>query len=237
MFSAQPVALNVGAVYVYVIVVVVVGHMVQVGIVDDHPLFRAGLAVAIQREEGFAVIGEAGDGVQARTLARSTVLDVVLLDVLLPKVTGISLAADILDAQPNCRILALSTVDEPVVIAGMLRAGSSGYALKSQGASEIVEAIRTVLGGVRYLPPNVSPTSIDDHLRVDPDRPFERLTPREREIFDLLIRGHSNDEISEMLFIARRTVETHRLRIMNKLSARSIIELIRLAARHGTLHE
>jgi DNA-binding NarL/FixJ family response regulator len=216
---------------------VVGAHKVQVAVVDDHPLFRAGLAVAIQREPGFEVVGEAGDGAQARLLARTTVLDVAVLDVLLPKVSGISLAADILDAQPNCRILALSTVDEPVVIAGMLRAGASGYAIKTQSTAEIVEAIRTVLGGVRYLPPHVSPVAIEDQLRADPDRPFERLTPREREIFDLLIRGHSNDEISEQLFIARRTVETHRLRIMNKLSARSIIEMIRLAARNGTLHE
>jgi DNA-binding NarL/FixJ family response regulator len=117
----------------------------------------------------------------------------------------------------------------------MLRAHACGYALKTQPVDEIIEAIRQVLGGCRYLPPTVSADAVDAELASDPADPLRRLTRREREVFELLIRGNSNDEIAIRLIIARRTVETHRQRIMGKLSAHSIVQMQRVAARHGSL--
>jgi two-component system uhpT operon response regulator UhpA len=208
----------------------------QVLLVDDHPLFRAGLAQILATEPDMQVVGEVGNAADAVDVARREPIDIVVLDVLMPTTSGISLAAQILDVRPNCKVLALSVLDEPVMIAAMLRSGASGYALKTQPPNEITEAIRTVLAGQRYLPPNVSRDEVLARVHGDGE-PLQRLTRREREIFDLLIRGHSNDDIGTRLFIARRTVETHRQRIMKKLATHSIVEMIRLAARQGALAE
>src|SRR4051794_7243321 len=204
-------------------------------VVDDHPLFRQGLVVALKGEPEFEVVGEAGSGAEALALVAQHAIDVAVLDVLMPGTSGITLASEIYERQPTCRVVGLSVIDEPGLIADMLRAYAAGYVLKTQSVADIVEAIKTVLGGLRYLPPTVSRDAVQRELDGVTERPLGRLTKREREIFELLIRGHSNDEIATKLFIARRTVETHRQRIMNKLSTHSIVQMQRLAARHGGL--
>jgi DNA-binding NarL/FixJ family response regulator len=204
-----------------------------VAIIDDHPPLRHGLVVALQREDDLDVIGEAGDAAGALELVRRSAIDVAVVDLLMPEMSGISLAGEILELQPRCKILGLSAVDDPGLIANMLRAGASGFAVKTQPVAEIIDAIRRVLGGQRYLPPGVPRDAIDAELaRTGPD-PLQRLTRREREVFELLLRGHTNDEIATRLFISRRTVETHRQRITKKLAAHSIVQLQRMAARHG----
>ena len=208
---------------------------VRIGLIDDHPLFRQGLAAVLSREPTFEVVGEASDAHEALELARRTTLDVAVVDILMPTISGISLTSELYELQPSCRVLALSVIDEPCIIADMLRARACGYALKTQPVAQIVEAIAQVMGGIRYLPPNVSTDQIEVQLAGTPTQPFSRLTKREREVFELLIRGHTNDEIASRLFIARRTVETHRQRVMNKLSAHSVVQMQRLAARHGGL--
>jgi DNA-binding NarL/FixJ family response regulator len=205
----------------------------QVALVDDHPLFRQGLAVALRREADLDVVGEAGNAEEAIELAKRVVLDVMVVDILMPTMSGLSLTSQLFEIQPRCRVLGLSVIDEPGLIAEMLRAGACGFALKTQSTTEIVDAIRQVLGGLRYLPPGVSHSAIDAELAGTRAHPLLRLTPREREVFELLIRGLSNDEIALKLFIARRTVETHRQRIMNKLSAHSVAQMQRIAAVHG----
>ena len=178
------------------------------------------------------VVGEAGNAVEARALLAGAV-DLAIIDVLLPGVSGISIAHEAHELAPHCRVLALSVVDEPGLIADMFRAGAGGFALKTQPPDQILEAVRCVLGGVRYLPPSVSRDAIDAELIDATASPLDRLTRREREIFELLIRGYGNGDIAARLYIAIRTVETHRLHIMRKLSARSIAEMQRLSARHG----
>jgi DNA-binding NarL/FixJ family response regulator len=212
-----------------------VASRVQVGLIDDHPLFRRGLAAVLSHEPNLEIAGEASNAEEALELARRTRLDVAVVDILMPTTSGISLASELYEIQPSCRVLALSVIDEPGIIADMLRAHACGYALKTQPIEQVVEAIGQVLGGVRYLPPSVSADQVDKELAGTPTQPFSRLTRREREVFELLIRGHSNEEIANRLFIARRTVETHRQRVMNKLSTHSVVQMQRLAARHGGL--
>lgn len=209
--------------------------VVNIALVDDHPLFRKGLAIALTAEPGFEVVGEAGAASEAYALAREKAIDVAIVDVLMPEVSGITVASELHDTWPRCRVLGLSVIDEPGLIADMLRAGACGYALKTQPIEQIIEAVRLVHAGIRYLPPTVSTDAIESELRAHRYSPLDRLTRREREIFELVIRGFSNDEIASRLFIARRTVETHRQRVANKLSAHSLPQLQRIAARYGGL--
>jgi DNA-binding NarL/FixJ family response regulator len=209
----------------------------QTLLVDDHPLFRAGLALAIDREPDLQVAAEVGTPGDAVDVLRRQQVDIAVIDVLMPKTNGISLATELLEVQRDLKVLALSVLDEPVMIAAMLRAGASGYALKTQPPTEIIEAVREVLSGTVYLPPRVSREAVLSLVQGNGDRPLERLTRREREIFDLLIHGNTNEQIGTRLFISRRTVETHRQRIMRKLATHSIVDMIRLAAREGALSE
>src|SRR5436190_2346194 len=135
-----------------------------VAVVDDHPLFREGLAAALHREIDLAVVGEAANAEQALELANRVALDVAVVDVLMPTTSGISLTSQLFEIQPRCRVLGLSVIDEPGLIADMLRAHACGYALKTQPTAEIVDAIRQVLGGLRYLPPGVSRDAVDIDL-------------------------------------------------------------------------
>lgn len=205
----------------------------QVGLVDDHPLFRQGLAVTLRGEADLEVVGEAGSAAEAVELAKHVALDVIVVDLLMPAMSGISLTSQLFEIQPLCRVLGLSVINEPGLIADMLRAHACGFALKTQPPTEIIDAIRQVLGGLCYLPPGVSRDAVDTELAGTRLHPFLRLTRREREVFELLIRGFSNDEIATKLSIARRTAETHRQRIMNKLSAHSVAQMQRIAALHG----
>ena len=209
----------------------------QTLLVDEHPLFRAGLALAIDREPDLQVAAEVGTPADAVDVLKRQQVDIAVIDVLMPKTNGISLATELLEVQRDLKILALSVLDEPVMIAAMLRAGASGYALKTQPPPEIIEAVREVLSGTVYLPPRVSREAVLSLVQGNGERPLERLTRREREIFDLLIHGNTNEQIGSRLFISRRTVETHRQRIMRKLATHSIVDMIRLAAREGALSE
>lgn len=208
--------------------------MEKVVVVDDHPLFRSGLAHVLRDDAQLDLVADVGSADEAMAIIRREAIDLVLLDVLMPGTTGMSLAAEILAIRP-CKLLALSVLDEINTIVAMLRAGASGYAFKSQEPREIAAAVRSVLQGVPYLPPSVPRHEVFRQLSSQDETPLERLTPREREVFDLMIHGHTNDEIASRLFIARRTVDTHRLHIQRKLATHSIVEMIRIAARHGGL--
>jgi len=186
-------------------------------------------------EPDLEVVGEAGNAQEALALVATTDPDLVIIDVLMPETSGISIAREILERQSRCRVLALSVIDEPCLIADMLRAGAAGFALKTQPVEQILDAIRQVAADVRYLPPSVPRDAIEAELPAAGADSLGQLTRREREIFELVIRGLSNGAIATRLFIAVRTVETHRQRIMKKLAARSVAEMQRLAARHGGL--
>lgn len=197
-------------------------------------MFRAGFAFALA-SSGLDVVGEAAGAVDALELANRTPIDVAVIDLMMPSISGISLTAELRIRYPRCRILGLSGIDEPSLIATMLSEGATGFALKVQPIDEIIEAIRLVAGDVRYLPPSVSRAAVELALASTRSRPLATLTCREREVFELVIRGHANGEIAARLSIACRTVETHRQRCANKLSAHSVIDMIRVNALHGGL--
>ena len=206
--------------------------VIRAALIDDHPVFRMGLRAALELDPEIAVVIDSGSPRETLALARDRLVDVAIIDVSLPEMSGRDLAIEFQRIQPRCAILALSMLDEPVRVAEMLRAGAAGFVHKSQPPSEILEAIRCVLGGVRYLSPALSSTDIGTLVSSD-DWPLERLTTREREVFALMVEGCSNDDIATKLFIARRTVETHRHHVMHKLQARGLVDLVRIAMRYG----
>ena len=198
-------------------------------IVDDHPLFRLGLRMVLQREADLEVVGEATNGADALSLVSQLMVDVALVDLCLPILDGVALTSRLRETNPDCHVLGVSAVEEPLQIARMLQAGATGYFFKTQDTSELPAAIRLVHGGVRYLPSTVSAE------QVCSCRTLDVLSVREREVLELLIEGRSNDEIATALFVARRTVETHRQRIMKKLGAHTIADLVHIASRLGVV--
>jgi two-component system response regulator NreC len=161
---------------------------------------------------------------------------------MLPGVSGIGVARELLREDPTRRVLALSMVSDEAHVADALQAGVLGYACKSQSAAEVMEAIRTVARGETYLAPQVSGFVVSDYrrLRNGPEAsrsPLATLTAREREIFELCIQGNPTAQIAKQLGISPRTVETHRGRILRKLNAHSAVDLVRLAARWGLLEQ
>ncbi len=203
----------------------------RVAMIDDHPLFREGLRAVFERDPELIVAIDTGSPREALAHAEREKIDIAVVDLLLPDISGIELIAELRRLQPECLVLALSMLDLPLRIAEALRAGASGYAHKSQAPSEILEALHCVLGQVRYLPPSVPVAQVDELLATE--WPLDRLTSREREVFSLLVEGCSNDDIATRLFIARRTVETHRHHVMHKLNARNVVDLVHVAIRHG----
>jgi DNA-binding NarL/FixJ family response regulator len=200
--------------------------------VDDHPLYCVGLRTALCSAMDLELIGEVSSAEAALALARESPIDVALVDVVLPPADGVALTIELLRLQPSCKVLALTMVDEPVRVAQMFRAGAAGYALKSQPPDELLAAIRHVVDGGQYLARSISREDVE-HYQLSDEHSPTRLTNREREVFARLIRGESNDNIAAALFISRRTVETHRQHILNKLNARSVVELVRIASRYG----
>jgi DNA-binding NarL/FixJ family response regulator len=213
----------------------VAASRVRVLVVDDHPLFRQGLALTFQFEPDLEIVAAVGTASAALDVAVRSPIDLAIVDVLMPTTSGLTLCSELLEVQPACKVLILSAIDDPGLIADLLHARACGFALKSQPPAEIVEAIRQVLGGLRYVAPSVAAAVAEVERAAPERRVLSHLTRREREVFELLIRGHSNDEIASSLIISRRTVETHRQRVMNKLSAHSVIQMQRIAARQGGL--
>jgi two-component system response regulator NreC len=205
----------------------------KVLIVEDHALVRAGLRAVL---ESFEIV-EAVDARSAYRIADAVHPDLALVDMALPAEDGIACTRELKRRLPELRVLMLSSYSREDLVVNALEAGANGYALKDQEAAQIRQAIDTVLRGELYLAPRLPAASIEEHLRLKRDGggvgPLDRLSPREREIFDLQVRGFSNDQIARELYISPKTVETHRAHIFRKLRVHSMPEMIRLAAAHN----
>ena len=211
---------------------------IRVLVADDQSMVRAGFRMLLGSEDDIEVVAEAENGLEAVDKAARFGPTVVLMDIRMPELDGLQATRRIVEADPDARILILTTFDLDDYVYEALAAGASGFVLKDDPPEQLLAAIRTVAAGDALLSPAVTKRVIKEFSRIqrpEPPQGLDELTEREREIFELLIRGNSNDEIATRLFIARRTVETHRQRIMNKLSAHSIVQMQRIAARHGGL--
>jgi DNA-binding NarL/FixJ family response regulator len=208
--------------------------MIRVVLVDDHELFCEGMRAVLAGEPDLSLVATAHDAPSARRLLDEQPCEVVVVDVSLPGPAGTDLVRELREEAPERPILMLSMHQYPDVVADAFDSGASGYALKSQSPRELFEAIHAVAAGRRYLAPTLEPVAPPSARR--PQLGLLRgLSAREREVFDLLVSGHSNQEVSKRLFISVKTVETHRMRIMKKLGVHNIGDLIRIAVRHGHL--
>jgi DNA-binding NarL/FixJ family response regulator len=209
--------------------------MVNIVLIDDHRLLVDGLRGMIETEADLQVVGEASDAQSAYEVVEQKKPDVVVLDIGLPGVSGISIARELLRRDPARRILMLSMYKDAEHVGQAMAARVKGYALKMQPAGEILSAIRAVADGRTYLAPEVAPYGVvDPHARRS-NGPLGSLSPREREIFQMLVHGHTNESVAANCCISVKTVETHRAHILKKLGAHSIVDLVLLAARHDLL--
>lgn len=206
----------------------------RVLIADDHALVRQGLARVLEAAPDLDVVAEASDGLEALDRAIGTHIDLAILDVSMPKLTGIQVAVELRKRSPETRVLMLSMYDSEQFLFEALRAGASGYVLKAEADDNIIDACRAVLRGESYLYPSVVTALVRDHVERGADA-FDVLTPRELQVVKLIAEARSSKEIATELVISVKTVERHRQNILDKLGMRDRVELTRYAIRRGLI--
>jgi len=212
---------------------------VRVLLVDDHPVMRAGVKTLLGAEDDLEVVAEAGDGLEAVSLARSLLPDVVVLDVSLPNLGGAEATKRMLASEPSLRVLALSAHEEAAFARLLLDAGAVGYALKRSACDELVRAVRIVASGGTYVDPTLTGALVGNGQRCHTPggMPSVSLSEREAEVIRLIAEGHTSKEMAQALGLSPRTLETYKARAMSKLNLRTRAELIRYALRSGWLRD
>ena len=208
---------------------------IRILIVDDHAVVRSGLRRVLESADGFEVVGEAGDMRNAVFEARARRPDVVLMDIVMPGASGIEATPAVLTEAPDAKVVVLSMQDDPRYVREAFAAGAAGYVLKEAADTELVQAIREVAGGGRYVHPALGARMITAEAEERRRAEADPLSEREREVLRLLALGHTNQEIAKMLYISVRTAETHRAHIMQKLRLTTRAELVRYALDQGLL--
>ncbi|WP_031506393.1 response regulator [Streptomyces megasporus] len=205
---------------------------------DDHALVRRGVRLILDGEPDLTVVAEAGDGAEAVAAAREHPVDLAVLDVAMPRMTGLQAARELSARHPGLRILMLTMYDNEQYLFEALKAGASGYVLKSVADRDLVEACRAAVRGEPFLYPGAVTALIRsylDRVRQGEDVPDRVLTAREEEVLKLVAEGHSSKEIAETLVISVKTVERHRANMLHKLGMRDRLELTRYAIRAGLI--
>ena len=214
---------------------------VRVLVIDDHALFRRGLTLVLEAEEGIEVVGEGEDGEEAIQKAEELAPDVVLMDVRMPKVGGIEATRRIAEAQPATKILMLTVSDEEADLYEAIKAGATGYLLKEISIEEVADAVRAVVQGQTLISPSMASkliqefTSLARRSEQRQDVPAPRLTERELEVLKLVAQGMSNRDIAQVLFISENTVKNHVRNILEKLHLHSRMEAVMYAVREKLL--
>ncbi len=208
-------------------------HPVTVLVVDDHGIVREGLTVLLERDPHIRVVGGAATGTEAVASARKLKPNVVVMDLVLPELDGIDATRQILDRDPQTRILVLSVCCTAEHVFRALRAGASGYLLKQSAAAELVHAVAAVLRGERYISPLVTQRLNGLTIEAAELSPLERLSPRERHVLQLVVAGATSAQIALKLSLSPKTVETYRSRLMDKLGLADHRSLIRFAVEHS----
>jgi DNA-binding NarL/FixJ family response regulator len=209
---------------------------IRVLLADDHEVVRSGLRMVLEAQSDIEVVAEAGDGAQALEQALSGEIDLTVLDVSMPRMTGLQAAAELHRRRPELRILMLSMHDNEQYFFEALKAGASGYVLKTAANRDLVEACRACMRGEAFLYPPAVATLVRDYLdgaRLGEAPPDDPLTARELEVVKLIAEGHTSEEIAAELVLSKKTVERHRANILDKLGMRNRVDLTRYAIRRG----
>jgi two-component system response regulator NreC len=213
----------------------------QYGIViaEDHTILRDGLKALLSAQEDFKVVAEAQDGREAIRCVHDFAPDVILMDLSMPRMNGLDAIKEIKKTNPGTKIIALTVHKTEEYVLATLQAGADGYVLKDATHSELVMAMKNVLGGNRYLSPGVSEKVIDGYLKgrgaLKSQSAWDTLTQREREILKLIAEGYKNKDIADYLCISLKTVEKHRTNLMNKLDLHNVAALTALAIDKGLI--
>lgn len=211
----------------------------QIVLADDHTVMRGGLRLLLEREPGFSVVGEASNGREAIQLAEEHSPDVVVMDVAMPTLNGIEAAGRIIGLRPRTAIVILSMHSDESYVLRALKAGARGYLLKDSAEADLIQAVRAVSEGKAFFSPAIGKLLVEDYIRQIRQRgvedSYELLTPRERELLQLLAEGQTTKEIAATLNLSPHTVDTHRGNLMQKLNLHSIPELILYAVRKGVI--
>jgi DNA-binding NarL/FixJ family response regulator len=210
---------------------------IRVLIADDHKIMLAGLRSLLEKQTDFDVVAEAENGRKAVQVAQEKKPDVVVMDVSMPDLNGIEATKQIIESLPETNVIALSMHSDKRFVMGMLRAGASGYLLKDCASQELATAIRQVAGGKKYLSPEITGVVIDDFLLgaqiEEAATATSLLSPREREVLQLIAEGWSTKQIASHLYVSIKTIETHRRQLMKKLNLHNIADLTKYAIREG----
>lgn len=206
---------------------------IRVLIADDHAVVAEGLRHLVEAEKDIEVVACVGDGREAVQQSRDLQPDVVLMDLSMPELNGADATRAILERDPRCRVIVLSMYSQREYVRRALKAGAAGYVVKRSAAKEVVEAIRAVHAGQRYLSPKVADVVLEDYTDEKQDDPLSRLSAREREVLQLLAEGRTGAQIAERLALSQKTVETYRARLVEKLGIRDLAGLVRFAIQKG----
>ena len=214
-------------------------NKIRIVLVDDHSMFRSGIRVLLSLYPDFDVVGEASDGQEALDVVRELLPDVVIMDIAMPGLDGLTATRRILDEHPRARVILLTQHENREYITPALKSGASGYVLKRAADEELVRAVRSVHQGQTYLDPMVAGVVVNDYRRrldgeIVHDQ-YENLTPREREVLVLIAKGYTNRAAAELLGISHKTVDYHRTNVMRKLDIHNRTELTRFAIRRGLI--
>jgi DNA-binding NarL/FixJ family response regulator len=209
---------------------------IKVMIVDDHQIVREGLRAMLEKEHDIKVVGEAVDGRMTERLARELAPDVIIMDVAMPDLNGIEATRQIVAELPGVKIIALSMHDDRRFVLNMFKAGAAGYMLKDCAFKDLAKAIRVVMSHKTYLSHEIADIVVKDYLASSTPAEssvFQLLSPREREVLQLIAEGKTSAQIADNLHISVKTVESHRQQIMIKLKIKSVAELTKYAIREG----
>jgi DNA-binding NarL/FixJ family response regulator len=206
---------------------------IRILIADDHGVVAEGLKHLVEAQTDMEVVSLAVDGREAVRQARDLHPDVVLMDLSMPELNGADATRAILERDPKCRVIVLSMYSEREYVRRALKAGAAGYVVKRSAAKEVVEAIRAVHAGQRFLSPRVADVVLDDYAGEGADDLLSKLSQREREVLQLLAEGHTGAQIAERLSLSQKTVETYRARLVEKLGIRDVAGLVRFAIQRG----
>ncbi|MGW7691402.1 response regulator [Streptomyces asiaticus] len=211
---------------------------IRILLADDHALVRRGVRLILDREPDLEVVAEAGDGAEAIEAARSQEIDLAVLDIAMPRLTGLQATRELVALKPGLRILMLTMHDNEQYLFQALKAGACGYVLKSVADRDLVAACRAAMRNEPFLYPGAVTALIRNYLdrvRHGEEDPDQLLTPREEEVLKLVAEGHSSKEIAEILFISVKTVHRHRANLLQKLGLHDRLELTRYAIRAGLI--